>query len=93
MMYLKLGNLYPEEFAERVGTEFTSDELAYLRGVWSQKAALTGPDDFHIFDDPSISIHIGSVTSRVVEVFKAANDRSPFNRAIPFSLDIEWSEK
>jgi len=89
-MFLKLGNLSPERFAERVGSEFTDDELTYLRSVWSQKAALVGPDDFHIFDDPTISAHIGSATSRTVEVFKAANARSPFDRAVQFSLDDDW---
>jgi len=92
-MFLKFGNLSPEKFAERVGSAFTDEELAYLHSVWSQNAALVGLDDFHIFDDPSITVHIGSVASRVVDVFVAADTRLPFNREIQFSLDAEWSKK
>ena len=89
-MYLKLGNLSPEKFAERVGTAFTDDELSYLHSVWSKWAGLTGPDDFHIFDDPTISIHIGSATGKTIDVFKTANTRSTFNRPVQFSLDEDW---
>jgi len=89
-MYLKMGNLGPADFARRVGSEFTDDELEYLRGVWSQKAELTGPEDFHIFDSPAISIHIGSATGRVVEIFKAADARKSFNQPIQFYLDEGW---
>ena len=92
-MFLKFGNLSPEKFAERVGSAFTDDESTYLRSVRSQNAALTGPDDFHIFDDPSITVHIGSATGPTVDVFLAANTRSTFNRPVQFSLDAEWSKK
>ena len=91
-MFLKLGNLSPEEFANRVGSAFTDDELAYLRSVWSQKATLTSPGDFHIFDDPTISIHIGSATGQTVDTFVAANTRSTFNRPVQFGLDECWRE-
>lgn len=86
-MNIRLGNLSPEQFADRVGAEFTSDELAELHSVWSQWAELTGPEDFHIFDAPTIFVTIGSVSSRAVEIFKAANARKTFNREVTFGLD------
>jgi len=89
-MYLKFGNLSPEKFAEKVGATFTDDELSYLHSVWSQKAALIGSNDFHIFDDPAISIHVGSTTGPTVDVFLAANTRSTFNRPVQFFLDADW---
>lgn len=89
-MYLKLGNLSPKNFAEIVESEFNEDELKELNDAWSQKAELTGPEDFHIFKDPSITIHIGSVESRALEIFKAANARKQFNREISFHLDDRW---
>lgn len=89
-MMLRLGNLSPEAFAERVGAEFTPEEVAYLRSVWSQKAALVGPDDFHIFDDPAISVTVGAPSSRTVAVFQAANERKPFNRELSVYLDEQW---
>lgn len=91
-MYLKLGNLSPEQFATRVGSEFTPDEITYLKSVWSRNATLTGPDDFHIFDNPAISIHVGSATTKTLDVFKAANARKQFNDEISFHLDEEWQE-
>lgn len=91
-MYLKFGNLSPEKFAERVGTEFTPDELVHLRSVWSMNATLTGPEDFHIFDDPTISVDIGSVESRTVVIFAAANARKEFNREVSFYLQEEWKD-
>jgi hypothetical protein len=92
-MNLRLGNLSPTQFAEHVGTEFTNDEAAYLQSVWSQNAALTGPDDFHIFSDPAISITVGSASSRTLEVFKAANSRTQFNREITFDLDEQYQKE
>lgn len=89
-MYLKFGNLSPEEFAKRVGSEFTEDEIAELRSVWSRNATLTGPEDFHIFEDPSITVHIGSPFARAVEIFRAANGRKEFNQEISFHLDEGW---
>ena len=89
-MFLRFGNLSPERFAARVDSEFTPDELEYLGSVWSQNATLTGPDDFHIFEDPAIAISIGSTTSRTLEVFKAANSRKVFNREVDFNLDDKF---
>ncbi len=92
MAGFKLGNLSPEEFAKRVGTEFTADEIARLKEHWSQKADLMGPEDWHVFDAPTVSVHIGSVTCGAVDVFRAADARRPFNRAVRFSLDERWKE-
>lgn len=91
-MYLRFGNLTPEAFAERVGTSFTPAELDTLNHFWSQNAKLTGADQFHIFDDPSITISIGSVDALPLQVFQAANARQPFNRPVSFYLDKEWWE-
>lgn len=90
-MGIKFGNLSPEAFAAQVGATFTQDELAHLHQVWSQQGKLVGPEDFHVFDDPAISIHVGSVDSRTVEVFQAANARTEFNRPVQFYLDDEWA--
>lgn len=90
-MHLRLGNLTPEQFAERVGSEFTEQEAAYLRSVASGNANLAGPDDFHIFERPSISVTVGSPTTHVLDVFKAANARKPFNREVSFDLDNRWA--
>lgn len=89
-MILFLGNLTIDEFARRVGAEFTADETDYLESVWSRKADLTGPDDWHIFDGPTVAI--GCVTSRTVEIFKAANGRKTFNQPVQFHLDERWKE-
>lgn len=85
-----MGNLSPDEFALRVGTEFTDNELSALRGYRSGLAKLTGPDDFHIFDSPIISVTVGSAESVVLDIFTAANERSSFNRQVDFDLDSAW---
>lgn len=90
---LRLGNLTPEQFAERVGTEFTADELAILAAARSGRAQLTGPEDFHIFDSPSISVTVGSLDAAVLGVFIAANERATYNREVNFELDDEWSRE
>lgn len=88
-MSFMLGNLSPEDFAARTGSPFTDDELATLHRNWSRRAALTGPEDFHIFEAPSgrPTVTIGSVTAKVVDVFKAANARKEFAFEVQFSLD------
>ena len=86
-MLIKFGNVSPKEFAERVGSEFTADEMVHLEAVWSRNAELQSAEDFHIFDDPAISIHIGAADSRTVEVFKAANERRTFGCPVMFYLD------
>lgn len=92
-MYLRMGNLTPAQFAERVGSEFTADELLELAGMRSGNATLAGPNDFHIFCDPSISVTIGSRDCAALELFKAANARKQFNRPVDFDLDEAWSRK
>ena len=87
---VRLGNLTPERFAEKVETEFTKEELDYLRSVRTGRANVTGPDDFHIFEHPAISVTVVSVDSRVIEVFMAANDRAEFNRRVHIDLDAGW---
>ncbi len=89
-MGLRMGNLSPEQFAERVGTEFTAEEIAELRSVWSQNAELTGPEDWHIFDSPTISVTVGRPGGRALATFIRANDRRPFNRRVDFDLDARW---
>lgn len=89
-MHIKFGNLSPQAFAEKVGAQFTPDELEHLESVWSQQTKLTSAEDFHIFDNPAISVHIGATDSRTVEVFSSANDRTAFNRPVTFYLDNDW---
>lgn len=90
-MYLRLGNLTPQEFATKVGTEFTAEEMDTLRAARSGQATLTGPEDFHIFDAPAISVTLGSRTAAVIDIFKAAHERQPFNREVAFDLDESWA--
>lgn len=85
-----LGNLSPEAFATRVEADFTDEEIAELKSNWSTNAELTGPEDWHIFDDPVIRIHIGSIDSRAAAIFIAANERKAFNRAVTVHLDEKW---
>lgn len=89
-MLLKLGNLSIEKFAKIVEAEFTKEELIHLNESWSQNASLSADEDFHIFEDPCISIHIGSNESDTLKIFVAANNRKEFNREISFHLDQEW---
>ena len=91
-MYIKFGNLSAEKFAEIVGAEFTEEELQHLNKNWSRKADLTGSEDFHIFDDPAISINVGSTTSETIKIFIAANARKTFSRSITFHLDENWTK-
>jgi len=92
MSTLRLGNMSPEAFAEKVGAEFTEEEMTHLKSVWSQQASLTGAEDFHIFEAPAISITVGSAGSKTIKVFAAANQRKVFNREITIHLDSEWEK-
>ena len=90
MSLRRMGNLSPEAFADRVGAVFTPEEIAELRATWSQEARLTGPEDWHIFDAPSVTVTVGRPTARALAIFVAANDRQPFNRHVPVDLDAGW---
>lgn len=84
-MLMVLGNLTVAQFAERVGTSFTDDELALLEAHRSADAQTIPADKFHIFDSPAISIYIGAdALGAPLEAFKAANERQKFNREVSF---------
>ena len=85
-MLIKFGNLNMAQFATAVGADFTPDELEFLESRRSSNASVTDPNGFQIFDDPGISITIGSqaVKGRVAEVFRAANAHKTFNREVKF---------
>lgn len=84
-MIIKFGNLTVRQFAERVGAEFTPEELELLESHRTDTAGFTDPGKFHIFEDPAISIHIGSAAQvELLPVFSAANARRTFNREITF---------
>ena len=84
-MYMVLGNLTVAQFAERVGTSFTDDELALLESHRSANAQSIPADKFHIFDSPAISIYIGAeALGAPLDAFKAADARQPFNREVSF---------
>jgi hypothetical protein len=53
-MHFRLGSLTPEELSARTGLELTPEELKTLNELRSGKAALTGPNDSHVFDAPQI---------------------------------------
>lgn len=84
-MILKFGNLTVAQFEKRVGTEFTNDEQKLLESHRQDVADVRDPWKFHIFDDPAISITIGSEAMKACKAaFVAANTRAPFNRQITF---------
>jgi hypothetical protein len=87
-----MGNLSPEEFAGRVGADFTHEEIAVLRSTWSRMADLSGPEDWHIFDSPSISITVGNPTARALAILVRANDRHPSTRLVDVDIDERWNE-
>lgn len=90
-MYIKFGNLTVREFAEKVGTEFTDEEVEILESHRSDPATFDDPDKFHIFLDPAISINIGAEAFESTKaIWVAANARKPFNREISFHpLSVE----
>lgn len=94
-MSFMLGNLSPEQFQAQTDSPFTDAELATLHGNWSQRASLTGPEDFHIFEAPSgrPTVTVGSVTAKVLDVFQAANARKQFPFEVAFSLDEGWKKE
>lgn len=87
---LRMGNLTPEKFSERVGTEFTAEEIQALQVMRSGNAILTGPDDFHIFSDPGLSITVGSRDAKCIPIFVASNARKTWNRSVDIDLDEAW---
>lgn len=87
MSYLKLGNVSPQEFASKVEADFTDEEMAALEAAWSRNAVLSGDDQFHIFRDPRLSIHVGSASAPVLQVFINANSRKEFNQQVPVHVD------
>lgn len=94
-MNFMLGNISPEGFAAHVDSPFTDAELVTLHQNWSQLAVLIGPEDFHIFEAPSgrPTVTVGSVTAKVLDVFKAANARKQFPFEVAFSLDERWKKE
>lgn len=83
-MFLRMGDLRPAEFAERVGAEFTPDELALLEAHYEPNASFDGPRGLHIFDDPAISMTVGAETlNQIRDVLIESNDRRSWNRDVP----------
>lgn len=84
-MLMVLGNLTVAQFAERVGTSFTDDELALLEAHRSNDAQMIPADKFHIFDSPAINVYIGAdALGAPLDAFKAADARQKFNRPVTF---------
>lgn len=92
MAGIMLGNLSPEQFARRVDADFTEEEIAQLRSVWSQQAELTGPEDFHFFDIP-LTMTFGSMDNEAMKIVKAANERKTFSCLISGGIDSRWDKK
>lgn len=91
MAGIKLGNLSPEAFARRVDAEFTDEEITQLRSTWSQKADLTGAEDFHFFDLP-LTMTFGSMDNQAMQIVKAANDRKTFSCLVSGAIDDGWDK-
>lgn len=82
--HLRFGNLTVAEFAARVGAQFTTQEIETLESRRSDYASFTDKSAFHIFDDPSIAVHLGQDAHDLVPIFVRANDRSTFTREVGF---------
>lgn len=89
-MLIRLGNLSAAELEAKAGLEFTDEERAELEAARSGQAKLTGPEDWHAFDNPGVSITIGSADSRARHIFEAANAREKADFILPVYLDEEW---
>ena len=82
-MYIRFGNLSVKQFALRVGTEFTDEEIELLESHRSAKSTFTDQSKFHIFDDPAITIDIGTVAmAEVGHIFQTAHNRKPFQKTV-----------
>ncbi|WP_258933222.1 hypothetical protein [Nesterenkonia pannonica] len=86
---LKLGNLTVREFAEAVNADFTDEELEFLERHRSDETRLESADQFHIYKDPCISIHIGAeaASGAVLQTFVAANARRTFSQEVSFHAE------
>lgn len=87
---LRMGNLSAAELEAKTGLEFSNDERAALMASRSGQAKLTGPEDWHAFDSPGISVSIGSATSQARYIFEAADIRKKANIEIPIYVDEGW---
>lgn len=85
-MNIKFGNLTMRQFADKVQADFTDEELETLEGYRTDIAEFTDPGKFHIFDDPAISINIGSecIAAGALGIFTAANTRKTFTGEVAF---------
>ena len=84
-MNIRFGNLTLEKFAEKVGADFTAEELATLNECRTDLANFTDPDKFHIFDHPAVVVVIGKRAMAATEhIWVAADTRAKFNREVTF---------
>jgi len=84
-MNIRFGNMTVDQFAAAVGAKFTPVQSATLESYRSDRAEFTDPDKFHIFDDPAITISIGSkALAETKAIWLAANELSPFKREVSF---------
>lgn len=84
-MLMVLGNLTVRQFAERVGAEFTDEEVERLELYRTNTAEFSDTAKFHIFDSPAINVYVGEVALKeAVPIFVAANERKKFNREVSF---------
>lgn len=84
-MILQIGNLTVEEFIKRVDGDATTEEIDLLESYRTDKATFTNQTQFHIFDNPGISIVIGSdCLGRTGSLWKKINSRKTFNREVNF---------
>lgn len=91
-MLLRMGNLSAVELEAKTGWSFTGDERAELEANRSGSAKLTGPEDWHAFDSPGVSISIGSANSRARHIFESADIRKQAGIKLPIYLDEEWKK-
>lgn len=83
-MFIQLGNVTIQDFADRVGTRFTDEEMATLKDLHRDKADVKRSGGFHIFDVPLVVSFDESIREIIVPIFEAANARAPFTAPVQF---------
>ena len=84
-MFIRFGNLTVTHFAQRVGAEFTPEEIETLESYRTEEAEFSDPNKFHIFEDPAVCVVIGPVALEATKsIWVGADARKQFNRPVGF---------
>jgi len=84
-MLLRFGNLTVKQFAARVMSMVSEADEAELESYRTDDANFTDPTKFHIFEDPGISIVIGSeALDATLPIWRRLHREAPFDREVGF---------